>query len=222
MLGRPVDYHKRDHGHNTRATDAFDRERAETTVQSDTPEHTLIAKAIRRDPEAFSQLYTLYFDRLYRYARLKLGNASDAEDLTAGVFLSAWRSIDRFSPKSDTSFAGWLFRLAHNALVDRYRRTREHVSLDAVEQSSVEIRSDVNPESVLEWRMTLSELHMALVSLTEEQREVVLLRFVEGLSAREVGDIMGKQEGTVRGMQFRAIESLRRALSLVREERAHG
>ena len=191
-------------------------------MQRDAPEPALIAKAIRRDREAFGQLYTLYFDRLYRYARLKLGNSVDAEDLTEAVFLSAWRTIDRFSPKGDTSFSAWLFRLAHNALVDRYRRGREHVSLDTVEHLSAEENGGMNPEVILEWRLTLSELHRALLALTDEQREVVLLRFVEGLSAREVGDIMGKQEGTVRGMQFRAIEALRRALSLVREEKAHG
>lgn len=191
-------------------------------MQPDAPEPALVAKAIRRDREAFGQLYSLYFDRLYRYARLKTGNPVDAEDLTESVFLSAWRSIDRFSPKGDTSFSAWLFRLAHNALVDRYRRGREHVSLETVEHLSTYERDGLNPETVLEWRLTLSELHRALFALTDEQREVVLLRFVEGLSAREVGDIMGKQEGTVRGMQFRAIEALRRALSLVREEKAHG
>lgn len=191
-------------------------------MQPDAPESALIARAIRRDREAFGQLYSLYFDRLYRYARLKLGNAVDAEDLTEAVFLSAWRTIDRFSPKGDASFSAWLFRLAHNALVDRYRRGHEHVSLDTVEQLSAERDGGTNPEAVLEWRLTLFDLHRALIALTEEQREVVLLRFVEGLSAREVGDIMGKQEGTVRGMQFRAIEALRRALSLVWEERSHG
>lgn len=191
-------------------------------MHPDAQESALVAKAIRRDPDAFGQLYALYFDRLYRYARLKLGNAVDAEDVTEAVFLSAWRTIDRFSPKGDTSFSAWLFRLAHNALVDRYRRGRDYVSLATVEQMPANEVSGANPEAVLEWRLTLAELHRALYALTEEQREVVLLRFVEGLSAREVGDIMGKQEGTVRGMQFRAIEALRRALALVWEEKTHG
>lgn len=180
-------------------------------------EASLVARAIQRDTEAFSQLYHLYFDRVYRYARLRLQNPADAEDATAAVFLSAWRGIDRFSPKHETSFAGWLFRLAHNTVVDRYRRLRETVSLDTPDASYPAEIAFPSPEAELEWRLTMTELHEALRSLTEEQREVVLLRFVEGLSAREVGDIMGKQEGTVRGMQFRAIEALRRALSLAKE-----
>lgn len=176
------------------------------------PEAALVERAIRRDAEAFGALYDRYFDRVYRYARLRVGNAADAEDVTATVFLSAWRAIDRFSPKHDASFAGWLFRLAHNAVVDRYRRAREDISLDGEALRSEEVALLANPEGLLEWRLTVDELHHALLALTEEQREVVLLRFVEGLSAREVGDILGKQEGTVRGMQFRAIEALRRIL----------
>lgn len=180
-------------------------------------ESLLVARAMRRDTEAFTRLYHLYTDRIYRYARLKLGNAADAEDVTAAVFLNAWRTIDRFSPKHESSFAAWLFRLAHNALVDRYRRTRETVSLETSAWTALVDGPGSNPEMTLDRRLTLAELHDALKTLTDEQREVVLLRFVEGLSAREVGDIMGKHEGTVRGMQFRAIEALRRALSLARE-----
>ncbi len=181
------------------------------------PEPVLLQRAIRRDAEAFSELYSLYFERIYRYARLRLNSADDAEDVTAVVFLNAWRAIHRFSPKRNTSFTAWLFRLAHNVLVDRYRRTREVLSLDANDADSMTPTLIGDPESDLEWRLTLIELHAALERLTDEQREVVLLRFVEGLSAREVGDIMGKQEGTVRGMQFRALEALRTALNFARE-----
>lgn len=195
-------------------------ERAMYALPADESEAALVARAIRRDAEAFGELYNLYFERIYRYVRLRIVNALDAEDVTATVFLSAWCGIERFAPKHDASFAGWLHRLAHNALVDRYRRARVTVSLDA---SDADPHASVssNPEAELEWRLTLWELHAALQKLTDEQREVVLLRFVEGLSAREVGDIMGKQEGTVRGMQFRAIEALRRALSLAKEEPRH-
>lgn len=187
-------------------------------MPADESEASLVARAIRRDSEAFGQLYNLYFERVYRYVRLRIGNPPDAEDVTAAVFLSAWRAIERFSPKHEASFAGWLFRLAHNALVDRYRRSHTTISLDASDgdEHAGGWGSAPDPETELEWRLTLWELHQALRTLTDEQREVVLLRFVEGLSAREVGDIMGKPEGTVRGMQFRAIEALRRTLSLTK------
>ncbi|HKS71021.1 MAG TPA: sigma-70 family RNA polymerase sigma factor [Ktedonobacterales bacterium] len=174
-------------------------------------EATLVARAVQRDAEAFSELYSLYFARVYRYVRLRVGNQPDAEDLTSMVFLRAWNAIDHFAPKHEASFAGWLFKLAHSLVVDRYRRTHDTASLDDG-QSRDESDPHSTTEAELEWRLTISELHQALRALTDEQREVVVLRFVEGLSAREVGDRMGKQEGTVRGMQFRAILALRRAL----------
>ena len=176
-------------------------------------ESALVTRATQRDHDAFSQLYQLYFDRIYRYVRLKLGNATEAEDTTSAVFFNAWRTIHNFSPQRESSFAAWLFRLAHNAVVDRFRGMRDIISLDASEPRSSIHTILPGPEAQIERKVIISELTAALKLLTEEQREVVLLRFIEGLSAREVGDIMGKQEGAVRGMQFRAIEALRRAMT---------
>jgi RNA polymerase sigma-70 factor (ECF subfamily) len=173
----------------------------------------LVTRARARDHEAFSELYTLYFDRIYRYVRLKMGSHTEAEDITSAVFLSAWRAIDQFAPQRESSFAAWLFRLAHNAVIDRYRRARDIISLDATDKRPSLHALQPGPEDQVERQIDIDELYIALQTLTAEQREVVLLRFVEGLSAREVGDIMGKQEGAVRGMQFRAIESLRRTLA---------
>jgi RNA polymerase sigma-70 factor (ECF subfamily) len=176
-------------------------------------ESTLVTRATQRDRDAFSQLYTLYVDRIYRYVRLKLGNATEADDITSAVFFNAWRTIHNFSPQRESSFAAWLFRLAHNAVVDRFRSMRDTISLDASDQRAAIHSVQPGPEAQVERKLTIHELSVALGLLTEEQREVVLLRFVEGMSAREVGDVMGKQEGAVRGMQFRAIEALRRAMA---------
>jgi RNA polymerase sigma-70 factor, ECF subfamily len=190
-------------------------------VHEDGSVSALVASAVRRDREAFGALYELYFERIYRYVRLKVGDPIEAEDVTAAVFLNAWRAVDRFSPQHESSFLAWLFRLAHNSLVDRYRRQRDLTPLDMVDESHLPVDARSDPASMLDWHLTVGELYQALQLLTDEQREVVLLRFVEGLSAREVGDIMGKQEGTVRGMQFRAIEALRRALTRPKVRRSH-
>jgi RNA polymerase sigma-70 factor, ECF subfamily len=189
------------------------------SLPEEEPESSLVARATRRDYAAFERLYSLYFDRVYRYVRLRVDNPSDAEDVTATVFYRAWSRINRFSPKHDASFAVWLYRLAHNLIVDTYRRARDAMPLDQAIEHEGAGGPTSDAETEVEWRLTLAELHMALGALTEEQREVVALRFVEGLSAREVGAIMGKQEGTVRGMQYRAIEALRRVLA-VKGERA--
>ncbi|HEY7781474.1 MAG TPA: sigma-70 family RNA polymerase sigma factor [Ktedonobacterales bacterium] len=183
----------------------------------------LVERAIARDHEAFGALYDLYFERIFRYVLLKVGEPAEAEDLAATVFLNAWRGIGHFVSRGPGSFGAWLFRLAHNALVDRYRHLREAAPLDEVDERDLPNDARDDPASVLDWRLTVEELRAALATLTEEQREVVLLRFVGELSAREVGEHMGKQEGTVRGLQFRAIDALRRALvqsSGARENRA--
>lgn len=190
-------------------------------MQPDETISSLVARAIQRDREAFGALYDLYFERIYRYVRLKVGDPAEAEDVTGSVFLSAWRGMEHFAPQGEGSFQAWLFRLAHNALVDHYRRQRDVDPLDAVEEYRLPVEASFNPEAVLDRRLTVEELHQALQTLTEEQREVILLRFVEGLSAREIGEIVGKQEGTVRGMQFRALEALRRALTPPKVRRSH-
>jgi RNA polymerase sigma-70 factor (ECF subfamily) len=176
------------------------------------PESALVARAIQRDAAAFTELYERYVERVYRYIRLKTGNSAEAEDLLSTVFLRAWWSIGRFHPKGETSFAAWVFRLAHNAVVDGFRRPRDTVSYELASEEVAAQALSSNPELHLQWRLTVEELHHALAALTEEQREVVLLRFVEGLSAREAGSIMCKHEGTIRGLQFRAIQALRKAL----------
>lgn len=183
-------------------------------------EVALVLRASLRDHDAFGQLYQLYLDRIFRYVRLKVGNAVEAEDITSMVFCNAWRTIHNFSPQRDSSFAAWLFRLAHNAVIDRYRSARKDVSLNSGERRLAMHLMLPGPEAQVERKLTIIELGAALKLLTEEQREVVLLRFVEGLSAREVGEILGKQEGAVRGMQFRAIDALRRAM-IRRDEAGH-
>lgn len=169
-------------------------------------ESTLVTQAVRRNTEAFGELFNRYFERIFLYARLRLAHPADAEDVASAVFLSAWRTIDHFVPQHEASFAAWLFRLAHNHVIDRYRNTHEAISLDAQPEIGISLPTYGidDAEARLDMRLTLLEVRGALQQLTEEQREVVLLRFVEGLSAREVGAILGKQEGTVRGLQFRA------------------
>jgi RNA polymerase sigma-70 factor (ECF subfamily) len=181
-------------------------------LPTEEPESSLVVKAIQRDTEAFTELYRRYADRVYRYIVHKTGSTTESEDILSTVFLKAWRSIGRFRPKGDTSFAAWLFKLARNAVIDDFRRPREVLSLDLLGPQMLGEELSGNPETHLEWRMTVADLYRALETLTAEQREVVVLRVLEGLSARDVGTIMGKREGTVRGMQFRAIQALRRAL----------
>lgn len=165
----------------------------------------LVRRAARHDVYAFAKLYDYFVDRIYKYIYFKIGNAPDAEDLTAQVFLKAWEAIPSYHI-TGRPFSAWLYRIAHNAVVDYFRMRRETVSLDDV---SREDRS-ANLDELTDQQLTAEALQRAIRRLTEAQRQVILLRFIEGYSTEEVAVVMGKGEGAIRTLQHRALASLER------------
>ena len=170
----------------------------------------LVAAAKHGDAMAFGRIFDTYHRPVYRFIVARTHSPADAEDLTQLVFLKALEALPRYEARG-IPFGGWLFRLARNAVIDHARTHREHADLDAVmERPGME----PEPESGILAREETKAIEQALAALTDEQREAIELRFFAGLSAREAAVVMGKQEGTVRGLQFRAIAALRRQLGL--------
>lgn len=172
-------------------------------------ERELVAKAIHRDQEAFAQLYDRFVDKIYRYVFYRIGNRSDAEDLTAQVFVKAWEAIGKYK-WTDRPFAAWLYRIAHNLMVDGYRAYHPAAPLEEitmVEDPEADVEDQV--DTVLTGEM----LKRGLTRLTRDQQQVIVLRFMEGYSTSQVAEIMGKQEGAVRTLQHRALVGLRVALA---------
>jgi RNA polymerase sigma-70 factor (ECF subfamily) len=170
----------------------------------------LVDKARSADAWAFGQLFDHFHLPIYRYIISRVHNPADAEDLTQLVFVKALEALPRYESRG-IPFGGWLFRLARNAVVDFTRTRHEHADLDvAIYRGSHE----PGPEDVALLRQDLDEVEVALATLTDDQREAIALRFFAGLSAREAADVMGRQEGTIRGLQFRAIAALRRQLGI--------
>ena len=170
----------------------------------------LVAQAQQGDLRAFASIFDAYHVAVYRFVASRVGNPADAEDLTQLVFVKALEALPRFAARG-VPFGGWLFRLARNTVIDHVRTRREHSELEAATHRATE---DVGPETVAVLRDDLAAVARALEDLTEDQREVISLRFFAGLSAREAAEAMGRQEGTIRGLQFRAIAALRRSLGL--------
>jgi RNA polymerase sigma-70 factor, ECF subfamily len=169
----------------------------------------LVDEARAGNAESFGRLFDHFNPRVYRYVAGRVSQRSDAEDLTQLVFVKALEALPRYEQRG-IPFGGWLFRLARNAVIDHLRTRREHSPLDAAAD-----RLDVaGPDEVASLGMALEEVGQALATLTDDQRDVIALRFFAGLSAREAAAVMGKREGTVRGIQFRAIAALRRRLAL--------
>ena len=162
------------------------------------------------DPEAFGALFDHFYAPVYRYVAARVGRPSDAEDLAQLVFVKALEALPRYELRG-VPFGGWLFRLARNVVIDHVRTRREHVTLDVIVEKSSD---DQGPDELAVLRQEMDSIAHALRRLTPEQREAVELRFFAGLSAKEAAEAMGRQEGTVRGLQFRAIAALRRELGI--------
>jgi RNA polymerase sigma-70 factor, ECF subfamily len=167
-------------------------------------------RASQADRRAFGTLYRRYLDRVYGYAFYLLGDHHDAEDVTERTFLAALAAIGAFRDEG-ASFRAWLFRIAHNqaanALRSRGRQSAD--SLDLVEHPSA---PGSDPAAVVGAADEARTLRRALGALSTDRRQVLVLRFVDGLSAREIGAVLGRSEGAVRVLQHRALRELGTAL----------
>ena len=176
-------------------------------------EESLVRRAQQHDQEAFAQLYEEHFDKIYRYVTLRIGNETEAEDMTQQVFLNALQSISSFKWKG-IPFSAWLFRIAHNQVVDHLRKKkRTPVPLDESLASN-----DDNPQLVVERKLDIEQLLSATKQLTEAQREVISLRFTSELSIAQAAKAMGKSQGAVKALQHSAIVALRKTLRVTANE----
>ncbi|MFC2001258.1 sigma-70 family RNA polymerase sigma factor [Chloroflexota bacterium] len=174
-------------------------------------EESLIRRAQQRDQEALTQLYEENFDKIYRYVVFKIGDRTEAEDITQQVFLKALKSISSFRWKG-TSFSAWLYRIAHNQIVDHLRRKTKRATVPLDESLAGSDSSD--PRVEVEQKLDIENLASATRKLTKAQQEVISLRFTSELSIAQVAGIMGKSEGAVKALQHSAILSLRRVLTV--------
>jgi len=176
-------------------------------------EAALVERAIAGDADAFGELYLLHMDAIYRYVYFRVGDANDAEDLTEQVFLKAWEALPRYK-QSGNPFTSWLYRIAHNVVVDHHRRRKPVVSMPPPGKGEWRSKEPTALEQVIEAEETAA-LAAAIAQLPEDQQQVIILRFIEGLSHAEVARIIGKSEGACRVIQHRALTALHRLLTRV-------
>lgn len=179
----------------------------------------LVLHARAGNRKAFGRLYELYADQIFRYAYARLSNAADAEDVTELTFLRAFEKIGKYEVRG-APFVSWLYRIAHNLVVDQYRSGGRVISVDFEEQNVPTVREE--PSEAFQRNSGCEDLYRAISRLTDEQREVVVLRFLDGQRTSDVAEIMGRSEGSVRSLQWRALRSLQRGLSRTPEPAVAG
>jgi len=173
-------------------------------------EKDVVSRAIKGDGEAFAQLYEEHFDKIYRYVYLRLGGQAEAEDLTQEVFVKALEAIGSYRWRS-LPFASWLFRIAHNQVIDYFRKQGKvgkvawdnDITLADESDPSLAVEQKIEVEKVLDW----------VKKLSPAQCEVISLRFGVGLSVAEVAKALGKNAGTVKALQYNGIVALRKMMA---------
>ncbi len=173
----------------------------------ETPERLLI-EAAQRDPTRFAELYEFNFSRVYAYIAHRVGNREDAQDLTAEVFRRALANLGKFEWRG-VPFAVWLFKMAANAIADRWKRAARETGNPSPEVAQ-EIKAPEEPD--LEEIERRARLFQLVKRLPQDQRRVIELRFAEEKSIREIAQLLRRTEGSVKQLQFRALETLRQRM----------
>jgi len=168
----------------------------------------LLIEAAQKDPARFADLYEINFERVYAYVVRRVGNRAETEDLTSEVFHQALANLKRFEWRG-IPFAAWLFRIAANLISDRWQRSGREVADDSGQIESAQIKSGKQSPVEIEDVERRATLFRLVDTLPVEQRRVVVLRFVEQKSIKEVAREIRKTEGAVKQLQFRALSSLR-------------
>jgi len=165
----------------------------------------VLVEAAKKDPSRFADLYELNFARVYAYIARRVGDRDVAQDLTSDVFHKALASIQSFEWRG-VPFAGWLLRIAANMIVDRSKRSGREVSgQDNLPEPSSEARTQLNLEEI----DYSGRLFRLVEQLPADQQRVIGMRFAEEKSIREIAMELGRSEGAVKQLQFRALQNLR-------------
>ncbi|MCX7852385.1 MAG: sigma-70 family RNA polymerase sigma factor [Caldilineales bacterium] len=175
-----------------------------------TDQASLLAGARQRDPQVLAAIYETYAPKIYAYIYRHVGDPYLAEDLTSGVFLKMLEALERERFAQD-ALQAWLYRIAHNIIIDDARQQQRRPTGEL--HDGLSLPPEADPDYLVGRKLENEHIRRALDQLTPEQKEVIILRFGEGMTAPQVAHILGKSEEAVRALQRRGLANLRRLLS---------
>ena len=171
----------------------------------------LVSKAKEGNEPAFEELYQHYIVPIFRYIFFKVPSQKDAEDLTQIVFLKAWQALPDFQKKTNP-FSSWLYKIAKNIVIDYYKKKKE-ITLDKPIEDLKQIKDEkANPVKIIEQKEKAEILGQLIKQLSDDQQEVIILKFIQGLSNKEMAQLMQKSEEAIRALQYRGLKALREKL----------
>lgn len=172
-------------------------------------EQTLIRAAQRGDRNAFAELYRTHVDRIYRYIYYRVESQATAEDLTGEVFLRMLESLPGYQDRS-VPLLVWLYRIAHARVIDHYRRSKRSSKNEPIDDLDLHTDDDMDAPMLANFKS--EQLHKAMQTLTDGQRQVIILRFIEGHNLERTAQLLAKTVDAVKAMQYRALQALGQAL----------
>lgn len=175
-------------------------------------ENFIIKRAKKGDPDAFGMLYDYYFEQIYRFIYLKVNLKEDAEDLSHQVFLKALKKIKDYEERG-FPFSAWLYRIARNEVIDFYRGDKQNTSLEDLE-NVLTGQDDKDIKDSIDFKIQIENVKKAIQKINPNYQDVIIMRFVENLSIKEIAQILNKTEGAVKLMQHRAIAALKKILKI--------
>lgn len=165
---------------------------------------TLVERTKSGDRDAYATLYERFVDQIYRYVYFRV-NQDDAEDIVETVFVKAWENISKYANNGST-FSSWLFRIAHNLVVDHYRHSK---TIEELTEEHQEHRAEYHPKITTERKIEGDLLKEGLKHLKDDYQQFLVLKYINELSNRDISQMLKKSEGSLRILQYRALKALK-------------
>ena len=173
---------------------------------------TLVRRAQRGNEESFAQLFDIFFEKIFRYVQFRV-NRDETEDIVSDIFLKVVENLKKYTTRKKIGISAWIFRIAHNTVIDFYRKKQDLLGLTDADTGETIIdipNDDLTPNQRVQHNWECKVVHEILQKLPSVHREILKLKFLEDFSNAEVAAITGKSEGNIRVIQLRALREMRK------------